>query len=399
MATFQDAQAGWAIFKEFDFTLSLDEINARLMQRGFAPVAPRTFAHYDKLRRFGYEHYIPINQLDVKTLQNPVWDVGSRNRYPIVEARLPVRVVIHTSKESVEFPGHSINISEGTLAIRVRRRAALTFFGARTRWKNSPIDIIFGDTGEIERSIIDAVTLDESGGGVNLRVSFDRLVPLEGLLEREALAPSEFRIVVGDLGDDNPFASVVEDLWWLLQALESSRAICQEILVALDSDNKFLLPTTRIRHLSLNSPLDVLLDGNLPQVLLVYFGLKGLVRLQGDYWSARLKKEEALEKRAANRSRDIRPLLDPAKLAEAITRVIHDLLVKAKSDPSRRKVDQERITSLVEKHLQRSLEGLLEDEADVEIDLTSEAAQAARKIEDELQNEESDSEEEEEEEG
>lgn len=318
MATFADAQAGWNIFREFDFTLTLEEINDRLKRSGYAAVALRTYRHYQKLRRYGYDHYIPINQLDVKTLQNLVWDASSRNRYPLVEARLPVVVRVQSEDGPVEFRGESVHISEGSLAIRIRRKSALSFFGTRTSWKNAWVDIVFVVSGDIERAVIDAVTLDEAKGAVNLRLSFLRLVPLEGVLPRDPLAPTTFRIVI----DRNrptaaPLAAVVEDLWWLLQALETSRAICQEVLLSLDADKRFVLPATRISRLTLASPLEVLLEGNVPQILLIYFSVKGLIRLQHDYWSAQLKKEEALEKRAENRDRAIRPRLDAERLADA----------------------------------------------------------------------------------
>lgn len=122
MATFKDAQAGWSIFRDYDFTLSLEEINQRLIGDGFAPVALRTYSHYQKLRRYGYDHYIPINQLDVKTLQNLVWDVSSRNRYPLIETRIPLLVRVQTRDGSFEFRGQGVQISEGSLAVRIRQK-------------------------------------------------------------------------------------------------------------------------------------------------------------------------------------------------------------------------------------------------------------------------------------
>lgn len=384
MATFADAQAGWTIFKEFDFTLSLTELNERLIRRGFSPVAARTYAHYQKLRRYGYEAYLPINQLDVKTLQNLVWDASSRNRYPLLDDRVPVTLRLTRGDEQVEFRGQSIHISEGALAVRIRRKAAVDFFGSRASWKNAALQVMFDETGEIEQATLDTVTIDESSGAVNLRLSFGRLLPLENVLHRDLLASTTFRVVIDSGETSAPLADVVEDLWWLLQALETSRAICQEILLSLDADHRYVLPATRIQKLSLSSPLEVFLDGNIPQILLIYFGFKGLVRLQGDYWSAQLNKEEALAKRAENRSQGIRPRLDAEQLTEAVTRLIHDFLVAARADLAKRGLDMDRLKSMLEKHLQRSLEGLTEEDTEIVIDLTDEDTALASELEEEL---------------
>ena len=69
-ARFDDAKAGWQIWRQSGFTLARDELNARLEALGHMPVSVRTFAHYEKLRRYGYERYVPINQLDVKSLKD-----------------------------------------------------------------------------------------------------------------------------------------------------------------------------------------------------------------------------------------------------------------------------------------------------------------------------------------
>lgn len=64
--------------------------------------------------------------------------------------------------------------------------------------------------------------------------------------------------------------------------------------------------------------------------------------------------------------------------------MVHDLLVSAKAELSKRGLDTERLRSLVEKHLQRSLEGLAEEDTGIEIDLTEKASQIANALEEEL---------------
>lgn len=51
MASRADAEAGWRIYQEGDFALTLEEINSRLAASGYAEIMPRTFRHYGKLQR------------------------------------------------------------------------------------------------------------------------------------------------------------------------------------------------------------------------------------------------------------------------------------------------------------------------------------------------------------
>ena len=44
-ARFDDAKAGWQIWRQSGFTLARDELNARLEALGHMPVSARTFAH------------------------------------------------------------------------------------------------------------------------------------------------------------------------------------------------------------------------------------------------------------------------------------------------------------------------------------------------------------------
>ena len=64
-ASYRDAAAGWEIYKSSGFSLTLAQINDILRSQGHRPIAPRTFDHYQRLRREGVPSYVPINQFDV----------------------------------------------------------------------------------------------------------------------------------------------------------------------------------------------------------------------------------------------------------------------------------------------------------------------------------------------
>lgn len=66
-ASYRDAAAGWEIYRDSHFSLTLDEVNEALRARGYHPVSPRTYDHYERLRRRGIATYLPINRFDVDT--------------------------------------------------------------------------------------------------------------------------------------------------------------------------------------------------------------------------------------------------------------------------------------------------------------------------------------------
>lgn len=67
---------GWYIYAEATPRPDRGAVNEALARRGLPPVSPRTYDHYRRLDRHGYEHYIPINELDMAV---KLGRVGSRN--------------------------------------------------------------------------------------------------------------------------------------------------------------------------------------------------------------------------------------------------------------------------------------------------------------------------------
>lgn len=54
----RDAQAGWQIYRDSGYRATIDEVNAELVRRGFGIIQVRTYNHYRKLHRYGYQRYV-----------------------------------------------------------------------------------------------------------------------------------------------------------------------------------------------------------------------------------------------------------------------------------------------------------------------------------------------------
>src|SRR2546426_2237780 len=117
----RDAQAGWGLYRLSGYLIDLDEINAKLTAAGFNPVAPRTYTHYRKLHRYGYQRYVPINQLDVETLRDPVWGGPLQTRFRPRPASVDVRLLAVGDDGVFALDGQLVQLSEveGTARVAV----------------------------------------------------------------------------------------------------------------------------------------------------------------------------------------------------------------------------------------------------------------------------------------
>lgn len=70
-ASDESARTGFYIFASVDPT-DREMLNGILAARGLDPISKRTWAHYNKLRKYGFKDYLPINHLDVAIAQGRV---------------------------------------------------------------------------------------------------------------------------------------------------------------------------------------------------------------------------------------------------------------------------------------------------------------------------------------
>jgi hypothetical protein len=61
----QAAHDGWLLFREADPPPTREAINEALAARDLPPISLRTYDHYGRLIRHGYDRYVPINELDM----------------------------------------------------------------------------------------------------------------------------------------------------------------------------------------------------------------------------------------------------------------------------------------------------------------------------------------------
>ncbi len=111
-ATPRDTRAGFDVYRSAGGVISRDDLNARLFEAGYGPIAKRTFDHYRKLTDAGYTRYISINRFDIARAAAPFENSSAKGRYDYRHADLGVNVIFAKSSRLFEASGRSTEIGE-----------------------------------------------------------------------------------------------------------------------------------------------------------------------------------------------------------------------------------------------------------------------------------------------
>lgn len=365
MAKYEDTRAGWEIFQESDYTLRLDEINSFLIRQRRSPVSDRTFRHYQKLVRYGFEHYLPINQLDVKTLHNPVWDAATRNRYTTLEANVPVRVRILGASDVLELDGHATRLSESIVIVHLVPSEATRQLPEQSI--GLPAQLEFRGPREVVIATIDSISIRSRPRRISLRLGVLTPLPTPEVLGRERFAPAELLIRVSPRGQDVLLTQVVQQVYWFFQAIESASVISAELLVALDRTQRFAIGPTQIRRLRLESPLEVIVLGTLAGAVLLDRTLGKVLQWRKDFWEGSAAKETAKKLAWENERRravERIEIADAIEEAAAITAQQLGTEVPQGLPP----FDQEKVAGIARRQLLPSVQEFVESADEVTIE-------------------------------
>lgn len=205
MARFDDALVGWEIFRQRNGNVSRPQLNAAIRQRGKEPIAERTYRHYQKLRRLGYQEYVSINRLDIRHANDPIFDVSDRSRYPDHEMDSPGRLVLPVASGVDLLPGQVIRISEGFATLRVARSSSAERAAKATKYNRG---VLVLDQVGVERAV-EVVEAAERGDHLELLLQFRSLLETDLVLPPSILPVSTSRFVV-DLGPDPSMFQVLQ---------------------------------------------------------------------------------------------------------------------------------------------------------------------------------------------
>lgn len=326
-ARFVDAAEGWTIYRQHRGDISLFEINQALRSRGYRAVSPRTFDHYGKLRRLGYDDYVSINRLDLRHAADPVFDVVDRSRYMSQDlADAPATLFIPTSDRVEVLHGEVVAISEDAAAFVT---AAVDELQTAGRSKKYFRGVLRFDRVDVERAVGVRDVVDRDGTARAV-LEFRSLLDVDLVLDHDQ---HRVRSVLSiDLG---PAPSIydVTNVWKRsFDLIESCSGIGQTLIRSLPESRRRRLASTRVERLSLRSPLEVgaLIDPLVIGIVLYIFRyvrteMEGVRRILESVQRTRL--DEAEESRRSERhSYEMKARkLDDLKTALEIGAMVSDL--------------------------------------------------------------------------
>ena len=257
----RDMQAGWAIYRSSGYAATLEQVNDTLVKSGFGPVSERSYTHYKKLHRYGYERYIPINVLDVETHQHPIWGVPLRSRYRSRPAVLDAVLVVVTRDGVVlTLSAETTSLSEVEVDVTLDARSArlaLEYLGQLEG--TGALIALGGSAPDAPRSAtIELAGTDPNTGRIALTLSFLSVERQESLAGRVAIAATSARVLCA-APDNNSPAQLVRNLMALLDALDVSRMLADEILSLMNPQGGYALEPLTVERVSMASPIDLII--------------------------------------------------------------------------------------------------------------------------------------------
>ncbi len=255
MASFEDAVAGWEVYRSRQGVVSRTQLNQALRAQGLEPIAERTFVHYGKLLRLGYNEYVSINRLDIRHANESIFDVSDRSRYQDRSVDRAARLVLPTAYSLVTLAGALGKVSEGFAVLRVQDTNEAREASKAVKYNKGIL--VFEEVG-VER----AVRVREA---VERGDELDLLLEFRSLLETDLVLPeSPFPLTTThmkmELGPEASVYRVLGAVHATFDLFESVRGFI-DLAVATSVTDAPVSPTLRVKQLQFENPLEVILVG------------------------------------------------------------------------------------------------------------------------------------------
>ncbi|KAA3638831.1 MAG: hypothetical protein DWP92_05570 [Armatimonadetes bacterium] len=256
-ARFEDAAAGWEVYKSLHGEVSLPEINEAIRAQGFSAVAQRTYSHYEKLARLGYEEYLSINRLDLRHASSSVFDFEDRSRYSDRPLNSPATLLIPSSTDVDRLEGQVTRVSEGFATFVAASSPSARRIGKSRKYNRG---VLVFERVRVERAIAlsESVEID---GSVRMLLVFRSLLETD-LVFPDMVGPTSTERLRVPLGDDPSLFSVVTVFRRSFDLYESLRGFVDLYVSAVTPGQRPVLASPRVRRLSVGSPFELDLVGS-----------------------------------------------------------------------------------------------------------------------------------------
>lgn len=256
----EDTRTGWEIYKASNYSLSLEDLNHALERRGFGQISDRSYRHLRKLERYGYDRYVPTNQLDVETLRDPVWDTPLRSRYLSRRTEMDVIVALLSDGELQLFKGKVVELSELEATIRLTNGDASSWLQKPSKDGKAAL-VLLGVSNDSQPVVIeDTIPEHDDTSSVIVTVKFLGVISTNRYIPGEVPLPIATLRMTIEVENSAFLLNTVRTLNVVVTAVESVRIGCEEVLANIDSTGRYILTPPEIVTLSRENPIHLVLS-------------------------------------------------------------------------------------------------------------------------------------------
>jgi hypothetical protein len=289
-ATPRDTRAGFDIYRSAGGAISLEDLNAKLYQAGYGPVAKRSLDHYRKLVEAGYTRYISINRFDVARAATPFASASANGRYDFRDADLGVNVIFAKSSRLFEASGRATEIGEVGAIIQFSEPEVVEGLGQMKPQAGDMVTVRYLEAGRSAGGRV--IEVDLKTDPVLVEIEYARLLSIADVGVGQQLDVGDVRFVLSGPEDQIQTLDLVgRRLFLFFEVVEGVRAL-SNAASARQPDPAYAPPPV-LKRLAVASPADLLVELVPQMVSLMPWALLAVVLRKA--WEIPAKRKEWLE--------------------------------------------------------------------------------------------------------
>jgi len=249
----RDTRAGWDIFRRAGGQITVDELNARLVNAGYGPIKPRTFRHYQNLMDAGYERYVPINRFDVARAAEPYDATFASSRYAYRDVDTGVEVIFAKSSKMFEAAGRATEVGDSGAIIRFTDPDVIGGLRKLNPQPGSWMSVRFLEAGESVSGRL--VESDVASEPVLVEIEYDRLISLSDVGPGQALGTNEsvFTLRLAESDEGDTIDVVGRRIYYFFELLEGVRSLVNAAGESQEGGATYAAPPI-LKRLEISSP-------------------------------------------------------------------------------------------------------------------------------------------------
>lgn len=286
----RDTRAGFDLYRSAGGTITLEDLNQKLSDAGYGPVAKRTLDHYRKLVEAGYTRYISINRFDVARAAAPFENASAKGRYDYRGANLGVNVVFAKSSRLFEASGRATEIGEVGAIIEFAESEVVDGLGQMKPQAGDMVTIRYLEAGRSTSGRV--IEVDLKNEPALVEVEYARLLSIADIGVGNELPVADTHFVLSGPEDQVQTLDLVgRRLYLFFELVEGVRALSNS--ASARQPEPAYAPPPVLKRLSVASPADLLVE-LVPQVTSILpLGLIAIVLRMA--WDFPAKRKEWLE--------------------------------------------------------------------------------------------------------